>query len=124
MAAQDLEGFQTGKDWQSSQDREDHSKVIHHFTLVESSCIQRRCNTHRRYCGHARRQEGVFAPRRPTQLGRAPQRWGWASHSTRTVLDRYYCRAGNNDHNYKAVVLLLLFKQSHQLAFKRGRTQV
>jgi hypothetical protein len=30
---------------------------------------------------------------------------GWASLSARTVLDRYYCSAGNNDHNYKAVVL-------------------
>ena len=105
MAAQDLEGFQTGKDWQSSQDREDHSKVIRHLQMVEGHCNERRRITRRRYCGHARRQEGVFTPRRPTQLGRAPRRLGWASRSTWTVIDRYNCSAGDNDQNHKALVL-------------------
>ncbi len=107
MAAQDLEGFQTGQDRQSSKDRKDHWKVVRHFEMVESSCIQCRCFTHCRYCRHARRQEGVFTPRRPTQLGRAPQRWGWVTHRTRTVIDRCYCSAGNNDHAYKALVLFI-----------------
>ena len=105
MAAQDLEGFQTGKDWQSSQDREDHSKVIRHFKMVEGHCNECRRIARRWYCGHARRQEGVFTPRRPTQLGRAPRRLGWASRSTWTVIDRYNCSAGDNDQNHKALVL-------------------
>ena len=105
MAAQDLEGFQTGKDWQSSQDWDDHSKVICHFKMVEGHCNECRRVTRRRYCRHARRQEGIFTPRRPTQLGRAPQRVGWVAQCPRPVIDRHYCSAGNNDQNHKALVL-------------------